>query len=74
MPTIVAAFFEVFSPAFWMSVAGLARLVVGLWTYVDRSFGGSEYRSKTRGPYLLRRHSSVWRNDSFARLRHAACG
>src|SRR6185369_181083 len=31
MPTIIAAFFEVSSPAFWMSVAGLALLVIGLW-------------------------------------------
>lgn len=31
MPPIIAAVFEVFSPAFWMSVAGVALLVIGLW-------------------------------------------
>src|SRR5919206_971749 len=30
MPTIFAAFFEFASPAFWMSVAGIALLVIGL--------------------------------------------
>src|SRR6185503_16374332 len=31
MPTILAAFFEFSSPAFWMSVAGLALLMIGLF-------------------------------------------
>jgi uncharacterized membrane protein len=31
MPPILAAFFEFSGPAFWMSVAGLAVLVIGLW-------------------------------------------
>jgi len=31
MPTFIAAFFAFSSPAFWMSVAGLALLVIGLW-------------------------------------------
>jgi uncharacterized membrane protein len=31
MPTILAAFFEFSGPAFWMSVAGLALLIIGLF-------------------------------------------
>ena len=31
MPPIIAAFFKFSGPAFWMSAAGLALLVIGLW-------------------------------------------
>lgn len=30
-PPILVAFFELSSPALWMSIAGLALLVMGLW-------------------------------------------
>jgi hypothetical protein len=35
MPTILAAFFEFSGPAFWMSAAGLALLVIGLLAAKD---------------------------------------
>ena len=52
----------------------LLLVVVLLRAYADRGAGGPEYGGKNRGPQLLRRHASIWRNDSFACPRHDGLG
>jgi hypothetical protein len=37
MPAILAALFDLSGPAFWMSAAGLALLVVGLWAALAKA-------------------------------------
>lgn len=57
MPHILAAFFQFSGPAFWMSAAGLAVLVIGLMAAkneIAQARGLNRIVALTRGEFRLR--------------------